>query len=410
MDHGVVDAELAALVERFVLEVIDRVGKAHAERQMAAGVLVKKRVVKQNAGLVDGRVERHQRALAEIRTSLVHFNELRQKIVVFLRVPLDGFSLVEANPEAVNELRLVGKGLRGIDDALGFSAHRGDEALLRRNVRVKDNALQALFRAAAEACLRNHADMKIRTVGCLVMKLADVQAVEVRAPVVQILIVRLPRGNGVFRDAGGRENRLPELFDCLAGAQVREELLCPLFAGHCRDAPLVFVFDLVAVALDDRVLLLLRLCHLLLIDALEPVGVFRNQVNPAGNGVDVVLPARLLVVIELRHCGQAAVAHVKLVDRLMAPVDDDLLCLQLIAFLDQHRHELRLVQLCLDEDLLPLLNVDAAGGNELRVGTKNGFFHSISPQNFKIIFVSYHVYPHLKSGLPGKWIESGTFA
>ena len=155
---------------------------------------------------------------------------------------------------------------------------------------------------------------------------------------------------------------------------------------------------------------LLGLGHLLLIDALEPVGVFRNQVNPAGNGVDVVLPARLLVVIELRHRGQAAVAHVKLVDRLMAPVDDDLLCLQLIAFLDQHRHELRLVQLCLDEDLLPLLNVDAAGGNELRVGTKNGFFHSISPQNFKIIFVSYHVYPHLKSGLPGKWIESGTFA
>ena len=58
-------------------------------------------------------------------------------------MPLDGLSLVEADPEAVDELRLVGKGLRGVDDALCFPAHRGDEALLGRNVRVKDDALQA---------------------------------------------------------------------------------------------------------------------------------------------------------------------------------------------------------------------------------------------------------------------------
>ena len=45
MDHRVVHAELAAFLERSVLKAVDRVCKAHAEREMAAGVLVKERVV-----------------------------------------------------------------------------------------------------------------------------------------------------------------------------------------------------------------------------------------------------------------------------------------------------------------------------------------------------------------------------
>ena len=90
-------------------------------------------------------------------------------------MPLDGLSLVEADPEAVDELRLVGKGLRGVDDALCFSAHRGDEALLGRNVRVKDDTLQAFFRAAAESGLGDHANMEIRAVGGFIVKLFDVK-------------------------------------------------------------------------------------------------------------------------------------------------------------------------------------------------------------------------------------------
>ena len=60
MDHGVVHAERAALVERLMLEIADGVGEAHAEREMAAGVLVEQCIVEQDAGFVDRGVERHE--------------------------------------------------------------------------------------------------------------------------------------------------------------------------------------------------------------------------------------------------------------------------------------------------------------------------------------------------------------
>ena len=52
--------------KRLVLKVVDGVGKAHAQRQMAGGVLVEQRVVEQQAGLADGAVVGHQGALAQI--------------------------------------------------------------------------------------------------------------------------------------------------------------------------------------------------------------------------------------------------------------------------------------------------------------------------------------------------------
>ena len=167
--------------------------------------------------------------------------------------------------------------------------------------------------------------MEIRAVGGFIVKLADVQTVEIRAPVVQVLVMRLPRSNRVLRHAGGCENRFPELFDGLARTKAGEELLRPFFARHGGNAPLVLVFNLVAVALDDRVFFLLGLGHLLLIDALEPVGVFGHQVNPTGNRVHIVLPSGFLVVVKRRHRRKRPVTHVELFDRLVVPVDDYLL-------------------------------------------------------------------------------------
>ena len=375
VDHGVVDAELAAVLQRLVLEVADRVGKAHAEREMAAGVLVKEGVVEQEARLVDGRVKRHQRAFAKIPAALVHLDELGEQLVVLLRVPFDGLALVEADPEAVDQLTLVGKRLRRIDDALGHTAHRGDEAFLGRDVGVEEDALQARLAAAAELRLGDHADGKIGAVGRFVAQLADVQAVEIFAAVMQVLVVLFPCLDGVVGHAGGLENGFPQLFHGLRRAQLREELLGPLFARHGRDAPLVFVFDLVAVALDDGVLGLLGLGHLLLVDAAQTVGILTDEVDAAGDGVDIVLPAGFLVVIEGGQRLQTAVAHVQLRERLIAPVDDDLLRLQLVALVDHHRNELRLVELRLDKDLLSLLDVHAGLGDELRIFAQDCFFH-----------------------------------
>ena len=117
---------------------------------MATGVLVKEGVVEQEARLVDGRVKRHQRAFAKIPAALVHLDELGEQLVVLLRVPFDGLALVEADPESVDQLSLIAQGLGGVNDALGLAPLGGDEALLRGDVGVEHDTLQALFTAAAE--------------------------------------------------------------------------------------------------------------------------------------------------------------------------------------------------------------------------------------------------------------------
>ena len=343
---------------------------------MAGRVLIEQRVVEQQAGLADGGVVGYQRALAQIGTALVHGDELGQQVVVLLRVPLHGLALVESDPEAVDELTLIAQGLGGVDNALRLAAHGGDKALLRGDIGVEDDALQALFAAAAELGLGDHAHLKIGAVGALVAQLPDVQAVEVGAAVVHILVVGVPVGHGVAlqRTAGGQDS-LPQLLHRLGLPQVGEQLLGPRLAGYGGDAPLVLVLDLVAVLLDDGVLALLALGHLLLIDAVETVRVLAEQVDAAGDGVHIVLPARLLVVIQLGQGGQRAVAEVQLLEGLVVPVHHHLLGLALIALLHQHLHELRLIQLGGDKDLLPRLDVDAAAGDEAGVLPQNALFH-----------------------------------
>ena len=49
MDHGVVDAQLPALLQSPVLEIRDAVGEAHAQCQVAGGILVKEGIVEQQA-------------------------------------------------------------------------------------------------------------------------------------------------------------------------------------------------------------------------------------------------------------------------------------------------------------------------------------------------------------------------
>ena len=367
MDHGVVDAQAAALLQGLALEVPDGVGKAHAQGQMAAGILVKQRVVEQQAGLVDGGVEGHQGALAQIAAALVHGDELGQQVVVDLGVPLHGLALVEADPELVDELTLIAQGLGGIDDALGLALHGGGEALLGGDVGVEEDPLQAGFAAAAELPLRDQPHGQVRAVGALILQLPQVQAVEILAPVVKVLVVGVPGGQGVLIHPAGGQNGLPQLLHSLAGAQAREQLLGPGRAGHGGDAPLILVLDLVPVFADGGIEPLLGLGHLLLVDAVEAVGVLRQQIDAAGDGVHIVLPAGLLIVVQLGQGGHGAIAVVQLLQRLIAPVHHHLLGLALVALLHQHLHKLRLIQVGGDEHLLAGLHVDAGLGDELGI-------------------------------------------
>ena len=334
---------------------------------MAAGVLVKQRVVEQQAGLVDGGVEGHQGALAQIAAALVHGDELGQQVVVDLGVPLHGLALMEADPELVDELTLIAQGLGGIDDALGLALHGGGEALLGGDVGVEEDPLQAGFAAAAELPLRDQTHGQVRAVGALILQLPQVQAVEILAPVVKVLVVGVPGGHGVLIHPAGGQDGLPQLLHSLAGAQAREQLPGPGRAGHGGDAPLILVLDLVPVFADGGIEPLLGLGHLLLVDAVEAVGVLRQQIDAAGDGVHIVLPAGLLIVVQLRQGGQGAIAVVQLLQGLIAPVHHHLLGLALVALLHQHLHKLRLVQVGGDEHLLAGLHIDAGLGDELGI-------------------------------------------
>mgnify|MGYP007121805428 CR=1 FL=1 len=159
MDHGVVDAQRPALLQRLALEVPDGIGKAHAQRQMAAGVFIKEGVIKQQARLIDGGVEGDQSALAQIAAALVHGDELGQQVVVDLGVPLHRLTLVEADPETVDELPLIAQGLGGVDNALGHALHGGDEALLRGDIGIEEDALQLVSPPPQNCASGSHAHL-----------------------------------------------------------------------------------------------------------------------------------------------------------------------------------------------------------------------------------------------------------
>ena len=224
--------------------------------------------------------------------------------------------------------------------------------------------------------LGDHTHGEVGAGGAPVAQLKDVQAVQVVAAVVDVLVVGRPVGLGIaLQRAGGGEDGLPQLLHRLRLAQAGEQLFCPGLTGDSCDAPLVPVLDLVAVGLDDGELGLLALGQLLLVDALQAVRVLGEQVDAAGNGVHIVLPAGQLVVLHSGEGSQAAVTDVELLQRLVVPVHHDLFGLTLIALVHQHGHKLRLVQVGGDEHLLPLLDVDAGAGDETGVGTENRLFH-----------------------------------
>ena len=224
--------------------------------------------------------------------------------------------------------------------------------------------------------LGDHAHGEVSAGGAFVAQLADVQAVEIVAAAVDVGVVGVPVGHRIaLQRTGGGQNGLPQLLHRLRSPQAGEQLLRPRLAGHGGNAPLVPVLDLVPVGLDDGELGLLALGQLRLVDALQTVGILTEQIDAAGNGVHIVLPARQLIVLHPGQRGQAAVPHVELLQGLVVPVHHHLLRIAFIALVHQHGHKLRLIQIGGDEHLLPLLNIDAAAGDEPGIRPENALSH-----------------------------------
>ena len=195
----------------------------------------------------------------------------------------------------------------------------------------------------------------------------------------QVGIVRVPRGDGVIVHAAGVQNGLPELFDGAGLRLVREHLLGPGHAGHGRDAPLVAALHLVAVGLDDAVAPLPGARHLRGADAAQAVRVLAEQVDAARERVDIVLELCALPVGNGLERFDALAPDGELLERLMLPRDRDLARPGVIARIGDHGHELRLVKLGLDDNVLPLAHTRADLRDQAGIGAQNGFFHISFP-------------------------------
>ena len=65
----------------------------------------------------------------------------------------------------------------------------------------------------------------------------------------------------------------------------------------------------------------------------------------------------------------------ELLERLVLPRDCDLARPGVVARIGDHGHELRLVELGLDDNVLPFLHTCADLRNQTGIGAQNGFFH-----------------------------------
>lgn len=69
----------------------------------------------------------------------------------------------------------------------------------------------------------------------------------------------------------------------------------------------------------------------------------------------------------------------ELFERLVLPRDGDLARAGVVARIGDHGHELRLIELGLDDDILTLLYARADLRDEAGIGAQNGFLHITSP-------------------------------
>ena len=108
--------------------------------------------------------------------------------------------------------------------------------------------------------------------------------------------------------------------------------------------------------------------------------------DAAGHHIHLVLILGLLPLLHGTHGGDGAIAGMDLGQGLIAPLHGDLFGLGLIGLLHHHPDKLRLVQVRIDDDLLALLNIDAAADDQAGIFPQYGFFHGKS-------FLSEKIFP-----------------
>ena len=201
------------------------------------------------------------------------------------------------------------------------------------------------------------------------------EAVEVVAPGFQPGVVLLPGLHRIRVHPGGVENGLPQLLHRLIPAQLREQLLCPSHAGDGGNAPLLPVLPPLQIRLENGIAHLPGLGNLIRPHTFQAVRIFGDEVNPAGQHLAVMLLPGSHPILHLAHGGNTLVAAVELLEGLIVPLHRHLFGLGLVSLIHHHGHKFRLVQVCIDNDLLPLLDIHAAADNQPGIFPQYCFFH-----------------------------------
>ncbi len=105
---------------------------------------------------------------------------------------LHDLSFVEDEIEIFNDLTVIDKGLRGVDDAFRFAFHWGGEAFFAWDIRLIDGAIRSELSATEENHARNEADRQIGAVFAEIMKFPQMHIVEGFAAIFQINFVLGP--------------------------------------------------------------------------------------------------------------------------------------------------------------------------------------------------------------------------
>ena len=180
MRVALVHAVREELLLRHVEAAGEALGKAHAQGEVAARVLVVERVVEQDAALADGRILGDERALAETTGVLVRVHDLLEHLVAALCPVLHHATALEAQPEVSDDLTGVHQGHGGEDNPVRAGAVRRGEDLLGRDVGEVAHAVDRGRRASLPDAAAVEPDREVGAVRSAIVQPVEGVAVEQR--------------------------------------------------------------------------------------------------------------------------------------------------------------------------------------------------------------------------------------
>ena len=330
---------------------------------MAGGVLIKQGVVEQHAAAVDGAGGGHEGDLADAVRIFVGGEQLGQQVGILLGTVLHDNTVLEGDMPALDQLAVVGVGLRAVDDAVCALAVRRTENLLGGNVGDELNAVLGLAGRALPGGVVGQTDGQVCAVRAGHVDAVQLQRVHAVAAGLGHGDMLLPRTDGVTSgDTADVKDQRPELFDSLVERQLREHLGGPARSGHSRHAPLDAVIHRVLLpGLHKGTAREVDAVQLTRIKARQCLGILGmdGQRAAAVRVLGVVEVAAQLIGLHGSQVLFVGQLHVQAGELIVLPADNDGLGPGLIARADAGMGEVGHRDRAADDKILARTHIDA---------------------------------------------------